>query len=422
LPDVTAVAPVFLGRRRIGYVANRAHHADIGGMSPGSMPLATEIYQEGMRLPPVRLVREGRRDPDVLALFLANTRVADERRGDLLAQLAALRVGAARLCELMEVRGAERTEKAMQALKGYSERLMRATLRSIPDGKYAATDVLDDDGFGARRIRIAVSIRIRADSAYVDFSGTADQARGGVNANFPVTLAAVSYVFRCLAETPIPANAGMLRPVSVVAPSGSVVNASFPAAVAGGNVETSQRIVDVLLRALAVVLPKRIPAASCGSMNNLAFGGFDPFRQREFSYYETIAGGSGGGPSRGGCSAVHTHMTNTMNTPVEAMEAELPVRVVRYTVRQRSGGRGLHAGGDGIDREIEFLAPARVTLLTERRSVAPYGLKGGRAGGRGVNRLRHAKHERVLPAKTTMSVVAGDRLRISTPGGGGWGT
>jgi N-methylhydantoinase B len=322
----------------------------------------------------------------------------------------------------MEGRGVARVEQAMEALKSYSERLMRATLRSIPDGEYAATDVLDDDGFGERRIRIAVRIRIRGDSAHVDFSGTADQVRGGINANFPVTLAAVSYVFRCLAETPIPANAGMLRPITVNAPCGSVVNAAFPAAVAGGNVETSQRIVDVLLRALAEALPGRIPAASSGSMNNLAFGGFDPFRQRAFSYYETIGGGSGGGPTHSGCSGVHTHMTNTMNTPVEALEAELPVRVLRYTVRQRSGGSGFHPGGDGIDREIEFLSSAQVTLLTERRSVDPYGLKGGRAGRRGVNRLRHAKHERVLPAKTTMSVVAGDRLRISTPGGGGWGT
>lgn len=421
LPDVTAVAPVFLGERRIGYVANRAHHADIGGMSPGSMPLATEIYQEGMRLPPVRLIREGRRDADVLGLFLANTRVTDERRGDLLAQVAALRVGAKRLCELMEARGAARTQQAMEALKSYSERLMRATLSSVRDGEYVASDVLDDDGFGARRICIAVRIRIRGDSAHVDFDGTADQVRGGINANFPVTLAAVSYVFRCLAETPIPANAGMLRPVTVVAPRGSVVNASFPAAVAGGNVETSQRIVDVLLRALARALPARIPAASSGSMNNLAFGGFDPFRQREFSYYETIGGGAGGGPRHGGCSAVHTHMTNTMNTPVEALEAELPVRVVRYTVRQRSGGRGVHGGGDGIDREIQFLSPAQVTLLTERRSVAPYGLKGGHPGRPGVNQLRHANRERDLPAKATIRVSAGDSLRVSTPGGGGWG-
>jgi len=421
LPDVTLVAPVFLGRRRVGYVANRAHHADIGGMSPGSMPLATEIYQEGLRLPPVRLLKGGAVDPDVLDIFLANTRVAEERRGDLLAQVAALRLGDARLVELMEREGVGGTARAMRGLQDYSERLMRATLRVLRPGVYRAEDVLDDDGFGARDVRIAVSIRVGRRRARIDFSGSAPQVRGGVNANFAVTLAAVCYVFKAIAKTPIPPNAGLMRPIEVVAPEGSVVNARFPAAVAGGNVETSQRIVDVLLKALAPALPGRIPASSCGSMNNLAFGGVDPIRRREFSYYETVAGGAGAGPERDGCSAVHTHMTNTMNTPVEALEADLPVRVLRYAVRRGSGGKGRHRGGDGIVREIELLGDAQVTLLTERRRVAPPGADGGEAGRKGINEISSGGRTRRLPGKISLRVGAGDRVRLSTPGGGGWG-
>ena len=424
LPDVTTVAPVHRRGRLIGYVANRAHHADIGGMSPGSMPLASEIYQEGLRLPPVRLVRGGAIDEDVLALFLANTRVAGERRGDLLAQLAALRIGAARLEAFVDRAGAAGARRAMDALQAYSERLTRAALRALPRGVWRAADRLDDDGFGTADIRIAVAIRLAGGRALVDFAGTSGQVRGGVNANFAVTLAAVYYVFRTLVGHDVPTNAGFMRPIAVRAPEGSVVNASFPAAVAGGNVETSQRIVDVVLAALARALPGRIPAASCGSMNNLAFGGTwrrpggDP---TQFSYYETIAGGAGAGPQGPGCAAVHTHMTNTLNTPIEALEADLPVRVARYAVRTGSGGRGRHRGGDGIVREIEFLAPAQVTLLTERRRSRPPGAAGGEPGAAGRNEITRARRTTVLPAKTSFPARPGDRLRISTPGGGGWG-
>jgi len=421
LPDVTVVAPVFHGPRLVGYVANRAHHADIGGMSPGSMPLATEIYQEGLRLPPVHLLRRGRMVQDVLAIFLANTRVLEQRRGDLLAQVAALRVGQSRLSELIRRDGASRVGIAMRALQTYSERLMRAALRRFPTGTYRAVDYLDDDGEGSRALRIAVTVELSGGRARVDFAGTSAQARGGVNTNLAVTLASVYYVFRALAARSIPANAGMMRPIEVKGPKGSLVNAEFPAAVAGGNVETSQRIVDVLLRALARARPLEIPAASCGSMNNLAFGGSDPLRRRSFSYYETIAGGAGGGPSGPGCSALHTHMTNTWNTPIEAIESELPVRIVRYNVRRGSGGRGRHAGGDGIVREIEFLTRARVTLLTERRRFAPFGARGGGPGKRGANNL--VRHGRVsaLPGKISLTVEKGERLRVATPGGGAWG-
>jgi len=432
LPDVTAVAAVHVGGRRVGFVANRAHHADIGGMTPGSMPLASEIYQEGFRLPPVCLVRGGHIAADVLDLFLANTRVADERRGDLLAQVAALRLGAARLAELVAGDGHARAQGGMRALQTYSERLMRATLAELCPGTYRASDCLDDDGLGTAPVRIAAAVHIGRGRARVDFAGSAAQVRGGVNANFAVTLAAVYYVFRALARAPIPPNAGFMRPIAVSAPPGTVVNARFPAAVAGGNVETSQRIVDVLLRALAAALPERIPAASCGSMNNVAFGGSwqrspaDAAGARgptdvQFSYYETLAGGAGAGPSHAGAAAVHTHMTNTMNTPIEALEAQLPVRVRRYALRPHSGGRGRHRGGDGVIRELEFLASAQLTLLSDRRVTRPFGSAGGQAGLPGRNQLVRGARTQHLPGKISLAVGPGDILRVATPGGGGWG-
>jgi N-methylhydantoinase B len=423
LPDVTVVAPVYDGRHLIGYVANRAHHADIGGMSPGSMPLAREIYQEGLRIPPVKIVRRGAIDEDVLAIFLANARMPSDRRGDLLAQFAALRAGGERLRESVRRDGRRRVAAAMAAIQAYAERSMREALRLLPRGIYRAEDWLDDDGLGHESIRIAAAVEIGDGWARVDFAGTDGQVEGGVNANYAVTLAAVYYAFRCVAGAEVPANAGMMRPIEVDAPVGSVVNASFPAAVAGGNVETSQRIVDVMFRALADAVPDRIPAASCGSMNNLAFGGYDPVRARHFSYYETIAGGAGASASGAGASAVQTHMTNTMNTPIEALEAEMPVRVVRYAIRRGSGGRGQHRGGDGIDREIEFLSAVELTILSERRSTRPFGIAGGSAGRSGDNRLQQPDgRTKQLPAKTSVRVPAGGRVRIRTPGGGAWGT
>jgi N-methylhydantoinase B len=386
------------------------------------MPLAREIYQEGFRIPPVKIVRGGNVDGDVLALFLANTRIADDRRGDLMAQLAALRIGGERLVELVRNDGRATVAAAMAAVQAYSEKLLRDALSRLPRGIYRAEDWLDDDGLGHRSIRIAAAIEIAGDGVRVDFAGSDPQVEGGVNANLAVTLAATYYVFRCLAGGEIPANAGMMRPIEVSAPPASVVNASFPAAVAGGNVETSQRIVDVLFKALAEAAPDRVPAASCGSMSNLAFGGYDDRRDRHFSYYETVAGGAGASAAGAGGSAVQTHMTNTMNTPVEALEAELPVRVTRYAVRRGSGGRGRHRGGDGIDREIELLASAELTVLSERRSRPPYGLAGGSPGKIGRNRLRLPDgRSRSLPGKVTLRVAAGSRIRIQTPGGGGWG-
>jgi N-methylhydantoinase B len=422
LPDVTVVAPVFRprARRPFAYVANRAHHADMGGMSAGSMPLASEIFQEGFRIPPVRIVAGGRPARDVMALFLANTRVPAEREGDLLAQWAALRVGAERLNELAARVGIRRLATGMAALQDYSEALMRATLRRLPAGTFRAVDVLDDDGLGTERVRLEVAITIGRGGARIDFTGSAPQTRGPLNANLAVTRSAVLYVFSTMAAEDIPANEGIGRPLAITAPAGSVVNARFPSAVAGGNVETSQRIVDVLLRALAEAAPGRVPAASAGSMSNVALGGV--LADRVFAYYETVAGGAGAGPSGPGASAIHTHMTNTMNTPVEALEAYYPLRVRRYAVRRGSGGRGRHPGGDGIVREIEFAAPAEVTLLGDRRRVPPWGLWGGGPGKVGRDRLIDVSgRTRNLPAKTTFRVRPGERLRVETPGGGGWG-
>jgi N-methylhydantoinase B len=424
LPDVTLVMPIFLDgdRRLFGYAANRAHHADIGGMAPGSMALSTEIYQEGFRLPPVKLMTAGAPARDVFALFLANTRVPEEREGDLHAQVAALRVGAERTRGLVAALGRKPVATAMEALKDYAERLMRATLRQIKPGLYEASDLLDDDGCGTGPIPLQVAIRIGGGRAVVDFTGSSPQVRGAVNANYAITLSATFYVMKCLAAEAVPANEGLMRPIKLIAPAGSIVNALAPSAVAGGNVETSQRIVDVLFRALAQAVPERIPAASSGSMSNLTIGGYDPFRARHFSYYETIAGGVGAAPGHPGASGLHTHMTNTLNTPIEALEAYYPMRVTAYGIRRGSGGRGAASGGDGLVREIECLAESNVSLLTDRRVTAPWGLAGGGGGACGTNYLiRKDSKRRKLPGKTNVQLAAGDRIRIETPGGGAHG-
>jgi len=423
LPDVTLVAPVYLsgGKKPFAYVADRAHHADIGGTSPGSMALSTDIYQEGFRIPPVYLCRKGRYDHSTRELFLANTRVADERQGDLDAQVAALRAGSARVIELCERFGAAEVTDAMHALQAYSRRLVERFLQSVPGGTWAAEDALDGDGIGPRPIRIAVRWRRSGRKLIVDFTGSSAQVKGPLNANLAITTSAVFYVVACLVGREVPANSGMMAPIDVRAPVGSVVNCRFPAAVAGGNVETSQRIVDVLLRAIAPALPQKIPAASCGTMTNLAIGGADPIRQRFFSYYETVGGGAGAGPSRAGADAIQTHMTNTLNTPCETLEAYYPFLVRRYRIRRGSGGDGKHRGGNGIAREIEVLTEAQLTLLSDRAAGRPYGMAGGGAGKAGRAALRHKGKTKALPAKASAALEPGDRIRLQTPGGGGWG-
>jgi N-methylhydantoinase B len=423
LPDLTLVAPIFIGneRRPFAYAANRAHHADIGGMAPGSMALATEIYQEGFRLPPVKIVTGGEIARDVMTLFLANTRVREEREGDLRAQIAALSVGSERLLAIVKTSGRKTVEAAMDGLKDYAARLMTAALAELKPGTYRAEDFLDDDGFGTGPIPIRVAIKIGGGKALVDFTGSAPQVRGSVNANYAITLSATFYVMKCLATEAVPANEGLMRPIKLIAPPGSIVNALAPAAVAGGNVETSQRIVDVLFRALSKAAPTRIPAASSGSMSNLTVGGFDRFRNRHFSYYETIAGGAGAAKDRPGASGIHTHMTNTLNTPIETLEAYYPMRITEYRIRRGSGGIGRARGGDGLIRELECLVDSNVSVLTERRKIAPYGLAGGGPGATGKNILARGSRRSSLPGKTNIDLKAGDRIRIETPGGGGWG-
>jgi N-methylhydantoinase B/oxoprolinase/acetone carboxylase alpha subunit len=423
LPDITMVSPVCLGRARrpAFYVANRAHHSDVGGMSPGSMPLAREIFQEGLIVPPVKLARRGAIVPDVLALILANVRTPVEREGDLTAQIAANRVAEARLREMVATHGARTVAGYASALQDYTERVMRATIAAIPDGVYAFEDRLDDDGFTAAPVAIRARVTIAGDAATVDFTGSDPQTTGGVNANVAITLSATLYAFRCLVRDDVLYNAGIGRAVRVVAPEGTIVNAVRPSAVAGGNVEASQRITDVVLGALALALPGRLPAASQGTMNNVTLGGRHPATGRPFAYYETIGGGMGARPGLDGLSGVHTHMSNTRNTPIEAIEHDLPVRIHRYGLREGSAGAGRWRGGEGIVREYEALTEMDVTVLSDRRVGAPYGAGGGAAGGRGRNTLIRNGVETPLPGKVRLTLFAGDRLRIESPGGGGFG-
>jgi N-methylhydantoinase B len=430
LPDITMVSPVFVGEGITFFVASRAHHADVGGMAPGSMPLATEIYQEGLIIPPVKIHRAGERNEAVWRLILRNVRTPQERRGDLTAQLAAHDVGARRAREIVSRYGLEQTLRYGAALIGYAERLTRAAIAQIPDGTYAFEDAMDDDGITNQPLPIRVTVTIRGDEMEFDFSGSAPAAQGSINAVRAIVESAVYYVVRCLVgalrgsefhET-VPTNAGTFAPLKVYVPPGSLLDAHPPHAVAGGNVETSQRVVDVVLGALAQALPGRVPAASQGTMNNISFGGTDPATGEPFAYYETLGGGTGGGPGGRGESGVHSHMSNTLNTPIEALEYALPIHITRYSLRHGSGGAGKQRGGEGLRRDIQFLCPVHVSLLSERRRCAPYGLSGGQPGRTGRNVLVRADGvERDLPGKVTLDVEADATLSLRTPGGGGWG-
>jgi len=446
LPDVTLVMGVFPETRRSGdadtrrknrrslrppvssspgplfYVANRAHHADIGGATPGSMGLATDVYGEGVRIPPIRITRGGELCDDVMKLILTNVRSSDERRADFGAQIGSLKTGEMRLLEIVERRGEKEARHYAAHLISYSARMMRSAIAAIPDGTYQAEDALDDDGISPTEIPIRVTITIKGDRARVDFTGSSPQVAGAVNAVEAITVSAVSYCFRCLVGGDVPASAGLIEPIEVIAPAGTVVNARPPASVAGGNVETSQRIVDTVFRALSKAIPARIPAASQGTMNNLTIGGLDPRTGAEFSYYETVAGGMGARPALDGMNATHTHMTNSLNTPAEALEYAYPLRVREYRIRQHSGGKGKQNGGDGTIREIEALASANMALLSDRRKRAPYGLQGGADGEVGrafVIRVDGTKEQ--LRSKDNRQLHPGDRVRIETPSGGGWG-
>jgi N-methylhydantoinase B len=439
LPDITLVAPAYLAKPTRKnpdfYVASRAHHADVGGASAGSMGLSREIYQEGLRIPPVLLVRGGVVQQDVMQLVLANVRTPQEREGDLGAQIASCHTGLCRLQEICARYGLSRVHRAMRELQEYAEQMTRKLLATVPPGEYAAEDFLDDDGISDRPVRIAVKIKIASRSkntmgsdtlVIIDFTDSDPQTDGSINAVEAITYSACFYVFRCLLAENVPAAAGIMRPIRVIAPVGTVVNARPPAAVAGGNVEMSQRIVDALFRALAQAAPELIPAASSGTMNNLTIGGLFPADHpragEPFAYYETIAGGMGARPAQDGISGVHTHMTNSLNTPAEALEYAYPFRVTRYTLRRGSGGPGASRGGDGIVRELELLCDADVTLLADRRKRGPYGLQGGSDGAPGRNvAIRSDSSELRLPAKGSVRLKRGDRIRIESPGGGGWG-
>jgi N-methylhydantoinase B len=426
LPDLTMVMPVYLPRAKkpFFYVANRAHHSDVGGAQAGSMSLSREIFQEGIRIPPVKIFENGRIVRDVLELVLANVRTSREREGDLTAQVAACRVGERRLLEIVRKYGPRETGEYGRHLLDYSAEITRAALREIPDGIYRGEDFLDNDGITDEPIAIRVKIRIRGAQAEVDFTGSSPQCAGSVNAVKAIADSAVFYAFRCLLNDQVPATSGLLRPIRIVAPEGTIVNARPPAAVAGGNVEASQRIVDTLLRALARAVPAKIPAASQGTMNNLTFGGRDTRPGRggaPFAYYETIAGGMGARPDRDGENGIHTHMTNSLNTPVEVFEHSYPVRVRRYGIRSGSGGAGRHRGGDGIVREIELLVPMQVGMLSDRRKFGPYGLAGGKPGKQGTNELVVAGRRTKVAAKGSFYAPAGAIVRVETPGGGGWG-
>ena len=428
LPDITLISPVHDpdSDEPLGHVASRAHHSDVGGMSPGSMPLAREIYQEGLRIPPIFLYREGVRQEGVWNLILANVRTPIERSGDLDAQLAALHTGAARLLAIVARRGTQATQAAMDALIVYADRLVEAGLAHIEPGEYEAADFMEDDGFGTVDIPIRVKLVRHSNGLHVDFTGSSPQVTGGINAVRAITDSATRYAVRCIVEAllgeTLPAGGGSMSMVKLTLPENSVVNASLPASVAGGNVETSQRITDVLFRAFANALPNLMPALSQGTMNNTTVGGVDPRNGANFAYYETVGGGMGAGPTGHGLSGVHTHMSNSLNTPIEALEHAYPFRVTEYSLRRESGGSGFHRGGDGLRRDLQLLCEARVTLLSERRKRPPSGLRGGQDGSPGQNVLIRDDVEKPLPAKVTFSAEIGDVISIRSPGGGGWGS
>jgi N-methylhydantoinase B len=421
LPDITVIAPFYWEDRLAFYLVNRAHHADVGGVTPGSMPLARDLGEEGVVIPPTYLCRGGEIDEDFLASLVSRMRVPDERRGDLQAQLAALHRGQERLPALVNRYGLDKLLDMSRALLDYSEKAMRDLIATIPDGDYSFVDYLDDDGYGRRDLAIRLGLAISGNNAMLDFRQSDDQTEGGVNAVPPVVEAACYYVFLSLLAEEYPINQGCFRPLRVLTRPGSLLDPHFPAAVAAGNVETSQRLVDVVLGALARALPDAIPAASQGTMNNLACGGKNPRTGQDFTYYETMGGGMGGGPAGPGLSGVHTHMTNTRNTPVEVLEQDYPVRVIRYALRKGSGGAGKSPGGLGIVREFKFLTDVTVSLLTERRRHGPYGLHRGQPGAKGENALITAQGEQPLPGKINLDLPAGSRMAIRTPGGGGWG-
>ena len=423
LPDITCIEPVFIDGRLEFLLASRAHHADVGGITPGSMPLSVSIHEEGIVIPPTRIRERGVMNERLFKEIISKTRAPEEREGDFRAQLSSLNTGKKRLLELLDKYSLEKIKNASADLLEYSEKLMRNTIADIPDGIYGFTDYLDDDGAGTDNIMIKCAVEINNENATVDFSGSSPGVKGCLNTPYSVTTAAVIYCFQCLAPPELPLNSGPLRALKIKVSDNSILNAKYPSAVAGGNVETSQRVVDVVFGALSKAVPEKIQAASAGTMNNITFGGKSSTDGKEFTYYETIGGGMGGRKGQDGVSAIQTHMTNTLNTPVESLEKELPVMIESYSVREGSGGPGKYRGGNGIVREFRFLTEAEVTLITERRVNKPWGVNGGGDGKCGINTLIDSTgRKKRLDAKCTFHVDRDDIVRIETPGGGGWGS
>ena len=423
LPDLTFIAPLFVEGELYAFAASRAHHADIGGKEPGSLAGdATEIYQEGLRIPPLKLWKKGKVDDGLLELILANVRTPDERLGDLRAQHAACITGLERFNALVTRYGTALLREGMAAVVDYSERCMRAAIGELPNRTATFEDVLDDAGIHDASISIKATVRIVGETICVNFSGSSPQVAGPVNAVYAVTASATYFALRALTDPDIPPNAGCYRPIEIIAPEGSVVNAVPPASVVGGNLETSQRIVDVILGAFSEIVPDRVIAACQGTMNNLAIGGIDPRTGKSYTLYETIGGGFGARPCADGVDGIHAHMTNTLNTPVEALEIAYPLRVERYELIPKSGGSGRFRGGLGIRRDITILGhTARVSLLTDRRRYRPYGLAEGEPGAAGQNVLIREGREIPLPGKGTFTVDSGETVSVRTPGGGGYG-
>jgi N-methylhydantoinase B len=410
LPDITLVAPVDVAGEIVGYTVTRAHHSDVGGMTPGSMPPDSRtIYQEGIIIPPLRLVRAGAYADDLLELLLANVRTPEIRRADLLAQIASCGVGADRLRALIDRYGLDFVRAAFDEVIAYGERRARDTLRTLRDGTYSADGEIEGDGVVDEDIPLRATVTIDGDSLQVDFAGTSGPVAGNINCPSSVTRSACLFALRVLLPSDVPTNAGTAAPLDVRFPSGSLVDAKAPAAVVAGNVETSQRLADVVLAALSAVVD--LPAAGQGTMNNVIIGGDG------WTYYETIGGGQGASSTGAGPSGVHVGMSNTLNTPIEALELEFPLRIERYQLRYGSGGDGVHRGGDGIERRIRVLEPATLSLLTDRRRHGPAGKEGGGPGACGENLLDDVP----LPPKYTVELRAGQVVSVLTPGGGGWG-
>ncbi|NOR20394.1 MAG: hydantoinase B/oxoprolinase family protein [Xanthomonadales bacterium] len=414
LPDITLVAPVFSEGDLVGFCANRAHHADIGSDAPGSMPVSNTLDEEGILISPALLMQNSEVENEFLQTILDQLTTPETSRGDFNAQIAANLLGKERLQKLLEDSGLIEFESRERGLQAWAETLVLQSFAEIPNGQYQFEDLLDDDGHGHIDIPIKVTIVVKDDGIEVNFAGTAAQVEGNLNCPMPVTAAAVFYVFRCLMPDHTPACHGAMQGITIRAPRGCLVNAQAPAAVAAGNVETSSRIVDVICGALAQAVPEKVAAASQGTMNNLAMGRRG---DKGWDYYETLAGGMGASADGNGRSARHSHMTNTLNTPIEVLELNYPLRVTRYAIRKGSGGEGEFRGGDGVVRQYQFLENAEVSLLTERRRHAPWGLNGGEAGQCGGNELDGDE----MPGKIELSVSAGQILTIKTPGGGGFG-